>query len=989
MKSLNLAESADKKFLLKYFGFDTIHQAKKEMQFDNAKNGYKAMKNMYIDIEKVKEENKKNPELKKVASTKISNFLYDKIIHSPENKMAYFRKNGEYKYKPVEQYNINLTNQVYFRGEGDADEIYNLYVFPMLLKLKNKYKNAVIKIALSGKWSNTEFYNDKLDINSFVLKYKNFIKVLEFLKETKYGEGDFRILNIEFNVIKPLTGGCYSTKGHGKDMKVNNLKVHNPYSTNNNCLFKCIEKHLDFKPTKLKCNEIRKEFHIPDNECISIQDAYKIAKKYTDKSVSVITNDLDILYGDDNADIKIFCMNNHYMTLEATVKNCKDCGKMYIQQHKCNKKRCSYYNQKVLKRLIEPVEINDKGLLDDTILHYDIETHRKNELNEHTPYIVGYAYYTPDYELIYNTFQGDNCMKEFYEFLGNVELNHIKYINAFNGSNFDHYYLFREKVFHDSKKVGKFILNNGGILSATIKGKKLIDLGRHLTGSLADNLEGNNCSVAKGCIDHNISTRWEETNDERKNKVLEYLKCDVIGLQELYEKVNSPIYDKYSVNLCEFMTTSSCAFKIWRDVFLKDEVHLPNAYVETCFRQSVYGGRCYKNKNRFLSKQYRKYKKGLISYDEIVDYIFDADVVSLYPTAMLKEFPIGKEKITTNYKKGKMGIYYIKYKANKKLLTPILPRKEDKKLIWDLNDGEGWYNSVDIENALAKGYEIDVEKGYFWEETAPVFKEYIEEFYKMKKNATKGTPAYTTAKLYLNALYGKMIQKPIFQKDEIIKTSEDFWRILNKNIITSMVEVNDVWLVQYVAKEEFKNPSGADKPTQFGSFILSYSRQIMIEHYDKCGNTMDRLPYYFDTDSLNIHSSCLDKIKIDKSLGGIDDDVGGKVIKAIYISPKMYAFQVAKKEGGIKYHFRGKGVSNDKLCWGDFELMDRGASKRYFRDFQIKKIGMKKTTNLKGYNYFSHKHIESKDTGKYINKTIWAGRKFIDDNNSVPYGYEQ
>jgi hypothetical protein len=133
----------------------------------------------------------------------------------------------------------------------------------------------------------------------------------------------------------------------------------------------------------------------------------------------------------------------------------------------------------------------------------------------------------------------------------------------------------------------------------------------------------------------------------------------------------------------------------------------------------------------------------------------------------------------------------------------------------------------------------------------------------------------------------------------------------------------------------------------------------------------------------------LDKIKIDKSLGGIDDDVGGKVIKAIYISPKMYAFQVAKKEGGIKYHFRGKGVSNDKLCWGDFELMDRGASKRYFRDFQIKKIGMKKTTNLKGYNYFSHKHIESKDTGKYINKTIWAGRKFIDDNNSVPYGYEQ
>ena len=105
-----------------------------------------------------------------------------------------------------------------------------------------------------------------------------------------------------------------------------------------------------------------------------------------------------------------------------------------------------------------------------------------------------------------------------------------------------------------------------------------------------------------------------------------------------------------------------------------------------------------------------------------------------------------------------------------------------------------------------------------------------------------------------------------------------------------MSSVGNTWLVKYLPK------------TKLGVFILAYSRKKMSEHYDKCGNTIDRLPYYYDTDSLNIHSSCLDKVKIDKSLGGIDDDVGGKVIKAIYIAPKMYAFQYITPDNKIKYH---------------------------------------------------------------------------------------
>ena len=44
---------------------------------------------------------------------------------------------------------------------------------------------------------------------------------------------------------------------------------------------------------------------------------------------------------------------------------------------------------------------------------------------------------------------------------------------------------------------------------------------------------------------------------------------------------------------------------------------------------------------------------------------------------------------------------FFSYKTNKKLPISILPRKSKTGVIWDLEDGEGVYNSVDIKNAGA------------------------------------------------------------------------------------------------------------------------------------------------------------------------------------------------------------------------------------------------------------------------------------------------
>ncbi len=57
------------------------------------------------------------------------------------------------------------------------------------------------------------------------------------------------------------------------------------------------------------------------------------------------------------------------------------------------------------------------------------------------------------------------------------------------------------------------------------------------------------------------------------------------------------------------------------------------------------------------------------------------------------------------------GIYRIEYIANKNLLDSILPRRVNGTLIWDLQDGEGIYNSLDIDSALQCGYKIKILEG--------------------------------------------------------------------------------------------------------------------------------------------------------------------------------------------------------------------------------------------------------------------------------------
>ena len=112
------------------------------------------------------------------------------------------------------------------------------------------------------------------------------------------------------------------------------------------------------------------------------------------------------------------------------------------------------------------------------------------------------------------------------------------FVNAYNGANFDHYFLFQEFL-RRGLKPDKQIINNGSIVSFQYKNIKLFDVCKHLQGSLSDNLKALDCDVQKGDFDHNKASRWEDMTMPLKENCLLYLKSDVLGLREIYNKIRS------------------------------------------------------------------------------------------------------------------------------------------------------------------------------------------------------------------------------------------------------------------------------------------------------------------------------------------------------------------------------------------------------------------------------------------------------------------
>jgi hypothetical protein len=529
-----------------------------------------------------------------------------------------------------------------------------------------------------------------------------------------------------------------------------------------------------------------------------------------------------------------------------------------------------------------------------------------------------------------------------------------------------------------------------------------------------------------------------------KETCLKYLEKDIRGTIFVFNKLQETCFQALHVDIKEFITASHMSFDVWtnlvsnasketnrfnplenrKEIF---ELYFPTAEQEDVFRQAIYGGRTYNTSRDYESVYYQRLVNGeKIPYDDIDDWMDVFDVVSLYASAMLfNKYPCGLAQNSTeeelaivssltdqhDYDEIPLGIYKVKYITNKKLIIPALPRKTFRReangsiisqgLIWDLEDSEGYYTTVDIIEARKQGYEFEFLAGIQWPEKGAIFEKYIELALELKcKGEEEGNETLRSlGKLLCNALYGKMLQRPILESSALVKDSADLEKFLATNNLTDIIFLNDKDDRLLVVGEECQRELKIRKPSYIGAFVLSYSRKIMHNFAgmadpwrgtSEIQKSIDNSFLYTDTDSLFYKTTphileALKPVLKENQPGNLWYDLKGKpapkVLKAIFLGPKTYLLIYYTKDGKLCSKMRSKGIPSSFLTQQDyFNLLEMSQVER--KDVpQIRKVMHSKKEQIP----FT---LIATNVQKCLMKELWKGRFFTSSQTSYPFGHE-
>ena len=819
-------------------------------------------------------------------------------------------------------------------------------------------------------------------------------------------------------------GGCCGTK-RGKlieTLKYQNMtvKLYSPQSSNDNCLIMCFTQSLGIKGSSLKPEKVRKDAGVELEGMISFTNVEKIAD-YFEVGYVLLNEKQEIISSkniEDEKKVTIMLMNNHYYIVkDISYDYCQKCGQKFNtnKDHQCNKNIISYKNRMIdgNKDYVPMINCQDKQKMNDNdIVFFDLETFQDESKHCHEPYACGYSIGREEPTISY----GKHCMEDFIDEILKLE---NKSICAYNGSGFD-FYILLEKLADRDIDVEKIILNNGAILSFKFgkKGKenKVFDLYRFINSSLDDACESYDIKNRKQKFDVLKVQSWEDA-EKYRDEVEPYLKYDVLSLSELFFTFSDYMYDREQINITKYMTLSHMAYNIWQGG-LTELIELMDLEKYLFVKKGTYGARCYPLQQKFKSIHYDDVINGQMTHHELLstnEYIFNADATSLYPASMHGtdfcdvQYPTGlshwSDKPEKEFNDKKVGYYEINFDPPRDIRHPVLPRKDEMSLEWSLIQGTGVYTNIDIENAINSGYKIKfINKCLIWDTTSNlVFKEYIDRYFQMKCDAdNEANPVKRSiAKLMLNAMYGKTLQKAIFESTTIVNNHQQLCALFREN---NIIEVNPLnkndsrLLVTYGVKEEHKH-TRITKPSQLGGLTLAYSRRIMLHFMKAIDPTLKSQCFtYTDTDSLHMFAKDAKKLKKlgfitskdDAKLGYLCNDIKkeGIIIKELNLAPKTYFYEYINDQDDIKDRedavMKCKGIPQKCLKPCMYEDYDKQEQKCEFSG--LKKINTKvsKKNEELGINHFS---IINNTQIKTFMKSEWQGFD-IRDNQYYPRGYQ-
>jgi len=336
-----------------------------------------------------------------------------------------------------------------------------------------------------------------------------------------------------------------------------------------------------------------------------------------------------------------------------------------------------------------------------------------------------------------------------------------------------------------------------------------------------------------------------------KDETIKYCIQDCKSLYQVLDKFNELIFDKYNLNIHNYPTLSSLAFAIYRGHYLKDyKIPLIGGNMLNDIREGYFGGHTdmYKPSGGEAAK------------------IYVYDVNSLYPFVMSEcKMPVGNIQYFEGdiYKthKNPYGFFLAEIQAPITLNIPILLTKAKinnvLRTLAPLGKWTGVIFSDELMNAKDFGYKIKVLKGYTFESEF-IFKDFINDLYKIKSTHSKDHPMYLISKLLMYSLYGRfgMHEETFLTKNDIVNNKELIEMMEDNNILDIMNLGDDSYLITYIPNNKdndydslFNSMTYFKISISLSAAITAYAR-IHMSQFKKSDNKYNLL--YSDTDSIAI-----------------------------------------------------------------------------------------------------------------------------------------
>lgn len=512
-------------------------------------------------------------------------------------------------------------------------------------------------------------------------------------------------------------------------------------------------------------------------------------------------------------------------------------------------------------------------------------------------------------------------------------------LNGYNSSNYDNILAMKE-LCHCLELNGKkhyatltdICVHNNALIKAKVRFKTLypkvvftlFDLAKFIPKSLKKALKMFRCTYSKESFEYEKIDYLNHMQVKDRDDLIKYLHTDVMGLADLFKRKNEIFFDMVGEHIYKFISTSNATYAKFCQEPIAQNIMLPyNVSDDTFMRRCIYGGNC--------SVYKRYYRSNLLNlgdaltlqhYDECTDYLIALDANSLYPTGCTFNMPYGAyhrivcgdlDTITYDllFKEinhgERMGCLRCRVlEVSNEIAYCWFPyrKKDGIKFDFDCLNKIIYITTIQFQDMVRVGYKLLIVEAILFESNGPVLKEYICTLYQkrveakanMKKEPERA--AYWDSlqeeiKLFMNGLYGKLIQKPIFMKTSFELLTQNV--IERLNALYDKGELGTLNLMKDYAMytTEKRSITACTKPCYLGAFVLSYSKRLMMKAFEEMNILYDYTApvYYTDTDSIYCHMDLAKRIPhlLGPNLGQMKSDYGDnvKIVEAYFLAKKI------------------------------------------------------------------------------------------------------